>query len=70
MYGLIRQALFATSPETAHELALESLRLGYSLGATSLVCKVLRDPVTVMGLEFPNRVGLAERRCLRARHST
>ena len=59
MYGLIRQALFATSPETAHELALESLRLGYSLGATSFVCKVRRDPATIMGLEFPNRVGLA-----------
>jgi dihydroorotate dehydrogenase len=59
VYGLIRSALFATSPETAHELALESLRLAHTFGATSMVCKSEPDPTTVMGLEFPNRVGLA-----------
>ena len=59
MYGLIRSALFATSPETAHEMALESLRLAYGVGATQLMCKVPDDPATVMGLAFRNRVGLA-----------
>ncbi len=59
MYGLLRTALFQTSPETAHELALESLRLAHTFGATGLVCKAQSDPVQVMGLDFPNRVGLA-----------
>ncbi len=59
MYSLVRRALFITDPETAHGLALEGLRLGYGLGATSLLCKTISQPVTVMGLEFPNPVGMA-----------
>lgn len=59
MYGLIRKALFTASPETAHELALESLRLAHATGATRLVCKAISQPVNVMGLEFPNPVGMA-----------
>ena len=30
-YGLVRKALFAVDPETAHELTLEALKLGQSL---------------------------------------
>ena len=59
MYSLVRQALFLTDPETAHGLALESLRLGHGIGATRLLCGRNNQPVTVMGLEFPNPVGLA-----------
>jgi len=59
MYSLIRKALFIADPETAHGLALEGLRLGYGVGATSLLCRTLSMPVTVMGLEFPNPVGMA-----------
>jgi len=59
MYPLIRKALFIADPETAHGLALEGLRLGYGVGATHLLCKTLSLPVTVMGLEFPNPVGMA-----------
>ena len=59
MYSLIRRALFATDPETAHGLALESLRLGQAVGATHLLCKHKSLPVTVMGLQFPNPVGMA-----------
>ena len=59
MYSLVRRALFITDPETAHGLALEALRLGHGLGATSLLCKTISQPVTVMGLEFPNPVGMA-----------
>jgi dihydroorotate dehydrogenase len=46
-------------PETAHGLALEGLRLGYGAGATHLLCKTQSLPVTVMGLQFPNPVGMA-----------
>ena len=59
MYSMVRQALFLTDPETAHGLALEGLRLGHGVGATSLLCSSISHPVTVMGLEFPNPVGMA-----------
>jgi dihydroorotate dehydrogenase len=59
VYGLIRKALFSAAPETAHELALDSLRLGQSLGALSLGPKPPELPVEAMGLRFPNPVGLA-----------
>ncbi len=58
-YSLARRVLFATDPETAHELTLESLRLGHNLGAARLMCKVNSQPVNCMGLEFPNPVGVA-----------
>lgn len=58
-YTLARKALFSTDPETAHELTLESLRLGHNLGATRLMCKVSNQPVRCMGLDFPNPVGVA-----------
>jgi len=59
MYSLLRRALFIADPETAHGLALEGLRLGHGIGATSLLCRTIHQPVTVMGLEFPNPVGMA-----------
>ena len=59
MYSLVRKALFIADPETAHGLALEGLRLGHGVGATHLLCKTRRLPVTVMGLQFPNPVGMA-----------
>jgi dihydroorotate dehydrogenase len=58
-YELVRKALFSTDPETAHELTLESLRMGYRLGATRLWCREQSQPVHCMGLEFPNPVGVA-----------
>jgi dihydroorotate dehydrogenase len=59
MYSLIRKALFLSDPETAHGLALESLRLGHGVGATQLLGKHPDLPLTVMGLQFPNPVGMA-----------
>lgn len=59
MYSLLRKALFIADPETAHVLALEGLRLGHGVGATALLCKAVSEPVTVMGLTFPNAVGMA-----------
>jgi dihydroorotate dehydrogenase len=58
-YELARRALFVADPETAHELTLESLRLGHRLGATRFLCTRSRQPVACMGLEFPNPVGVA-----------
>ena len=59
MYSLIRKALFLTDPETAHGLALESLRLGYGVGATGILFGQESQPVNIMGLKFPNPVGMA-----------
>jgi len=59
LYQLARKALFATDPEQAHLLALQSLRLGHRLGAMRWRCAVPGRPVQCMGLEFPNAVGVA-----------
>ena len=56
-YALIRSALFALEPETAHDWVLRGVDL---MGA------VIRDPqpapgrrIKLLGMEFPNRIGLA-----------
>ncbi len=60
LYTLARPLLFALDPERIHELTLEGLQRAYELGATRLFDPGLADdPVRVMGLDFPNPVGLA-----------
>jgi dihydroorotate dehydrogenase len=59
MYSLIRKALFTASPEKAHELALNVLQLAHKTGASRLVCPSIDQPCEVMGLKFPNPVGLS-----------
>lgn len=57
LYSLIRPFLFTLNPETAHNLSLWSMRnLG---GLIPTCCAVQCEPVNVMGLTFPNRIGLA-----------
>jgi len=59
-YSLARPFLFGLDPEHAHELTLGSLA---RLQNTPLQCawaqRRIADPVTLAGLTFPNRVGLA-----------
>lgn len=60
MYTLARQLLFKLSPETSHDLSLDLIGAGGRLGLNGLVCKApAKMPVSVMGLDFPNPVGLA-----------
>jgi len=60
MYSLLRSALFRLDPETAHHLTLSGLKAAYSLGLSGLIARrSADDPRTVMGLTFPNPVGLA-----------
>ena len=60
MYNLARQLLFKLSPETSHDLSIDLIGAGGRLGLNSLFNKApMRLPVTVMGLQFPNPVGLA-----------
>ncbi|HEX4510796.1 MAG TPA: quinone-dependent dihydroorotate dehydrogenase [Burkholderiaceae bacterium] len=59
-YALARSFLFGLDPEHAHEVTLDALA---RLQNTPLQClwaqARVSDPVTVAGLRFPNRVGLA-----------
>jgi dihydroorotate dehydrogenase len=60
MYTLIRPLLFAIDPEVIHDLTLDGLRGLNTLGLASLLVKRPEyEPRTVMGLQFPNPVGLA-----------
>lgn len=57
VYSLIRSIFFQFDPEVSHHIALKMLKLLYH-------CKLLRaqfptKPVELMGLTFPNKVGLA-----------
>lgn len=58
-YPLLRPLLFRLDPETAHNLALAALR-ATPTGLIAASCpKIEDDPRDVMGLTFPNPVGLA-----------
>jgi dihydroorotate dehydrogenase len=60
MFSLLRPALFQLDPEVAHRLALRGLDSLHALGLSGLVAqRIANDPRTVMGLSFPNPVGLA-----------
>jgi dihydroorotate dehydrogenase len=60
MYQLLRKALFLLPPETSHDVSLELMGCAERLGLLRLPRAGLPgQPVRVMGLEFPNRLGLA-----------
>jgi len=60
LYRAVRPLLFALDPEAAHDFSLKSLDALNCLGAVSLAAAALpRIPVRVLGLDFPNPVGLA-----------
>jgi dihydroorotate dehydrogenase len=60
LYDLARPFIFTLDPETAHHVAFANLRRAHALGLTRLLRPhVADDPVEVMGLAFPNPVGLA-----------
>ena len=60
IYPLIRKFFFALDAETAHGIGMSGVGFLNSAGVACLVAKsVPPDPVEVMGLKFPNPVGLA-----------
>jgi len=60
LYPLLRPALFSLDPELAHNVTLKLLKLADTTGL-SFLNKPSSDnkPVSIMGLEFKNPVGLA-----------
>ena len=60
MYPLIRPLLFQLPPETSHYLTLNTLNFVQQLKLSALLFgKSIQLPTTVMGLTFPNPLGLA-----------
>ncbi|AOY93713.1 dihydroorotate dehydrogenase (quinone) [Cupriavidus sp. USMAA2-4] len=60
LYPLFRPALFSMDAEDAHHFTLNNLRRARRLGFAGCIGnRVTDDPRTVMGVRFPNPVGLA-----------
>jgi dihydroorotate dehydrogenase len=58
-YYLLKKLLFRMEPEKAHRVSLLSLRYAHKIGFTKLYPPIPALPRQVMGLHFPNPVGLA-----------
>ena len=60
MYDLARPLLFGLDAERAHGLGLASLELAYRTGTNPLLARPIAAlPTKLLGLTFPNPVGLA-----------
>ncbi|MBM3392350.1 MAG: quinone-dependent dihydroorotate dehydrogenase [Betaproteobacteria bacterium] len=59
LYQFARPFLFALDAETAHDLTLASLRAARALHLPVACDAPEAKPAHVMGLDFPNRIGLA-----------
>jgi dihydroorotate dehydrogenase len=59
LYPFLRPALFSLDPEDAHRFTLASLDAAHKLGLLKLLPRATGKPVHVMGIDFPNAVGLA-----------
>ena len=59
-YALTRPFLFGMDAEAAHELTMDMLARGQRTPLQWAWCnETVNDPVTLAGLQFPNRVGMA-----------
>jgi dihydroorotate dehydrogenase len=63
MYGLIRSALFSIDAEAAHEFTAAQMKrlqdIPLVLRAVSRLCNAHATEITLLGLRFRNRVGIA-----------
>ncbi len=62
MYTLFKKILFQFEPETSHTIAMRGLQFAYRCGLTRFISPSIsttQHSQTLMGLNFPNRVGLA-----------
>lgn len=60
--GLFRPWLFRSDPEEVHERVMDWTRRVFAVPPVRWACQAVtrvQDPVSLMGLTFPNRVGLA-----------
>jgi len=68
LYPLIRPLLFSLEGERAHEVTFSMLETAHKLGLLGKHESKPEEGVTLMGLRFPNRVGLAAGLDKNARH--
>lgn len=61
VYPLLRAGLFRLDPETAHHLSMGALKISERCGLLACIAPSGEwgEPIELMGLKFPNRVGLA-----------
>lgn len=60
LYNIARRVLFSMNPETAHAVTMANLDWVVHAGLHKLITHMPdEDPVTVMGVRFPNTIGLA-----------
>ncbi len=61
LYPLLRSGLFCLKPETAHHLSMAALRSAEKCAVLGLLFPphIASLPIEIMGLKFPNRLGLA-----------
>ncbi len=64
MYDLLRRILFLMPPEAAHSVSLRCLNIATSIPLSRLIAPphsvtAEEKPTRLLGLEFPNKVGLA-----------
>ena len=59
LYPVLRPLLFKLDAETAHEWTVRMMRFGNALGLLDAKINNPSSPVEVLGLKFPNHVGLA-----------
>lgn len=60
IYSLLRRVLFSMDAEKAHGIALSGISFLQASGLSGLVAdRFVDDPVEVMGIRFPNKVGMA-----------
>lgn len=68
LYPLVRSVLFSLEGERAHAVTFSLLEAAHTLGLLGNRASNPEDAVTLMGLRFPNRVGLAAGLDKNARH--
>ncbi len=60
LYGCIKPILFLKSAESAHHFTLQTLKKANRLGLLKYASPAsIQDPIKLMGISLPNRVGLA-----------
>ena len=59
LYPVLRPLLFQLDAETAHEWTVKMMRFGNALGLLDSAIRNPQSPIELLGLKFPNHVGLA-----------
>ena len=60
LYPLVRSVLFKLDPEDSHDITLKWMkRIADSPFKFLIKQPMIKDPVTVFGIQFPNKIGLA-----------